>query len=311
MFDLDLLEEDYYKNSFCLSEEEIIKIYQKEDVTLSAYEKELDDYLEKTRKIRNMGYENAEEKILLSIFEPEKVRKIEEERQKLIERIPKVQKPHLSKESQKKVIEGCLFIVFQSTRAWFNYFQGKIELEKIYYLCLESLINCVKYMIHCEKPVFELYVLKSIERSIIKYVSRKEHISYRDAYEIIHYLEKDFKVFDYDSGKEIKLCFDYENKESVEKPSKIFYRLKDEHIDIDYLEDIRLDEFRTDYNLALDNFSEEEKMVLILSYDLYGYRGLTIKEIADYLGTDIRKISNIKKRVIRTLRKDERFIRHL
>ena len=48
MFDLDLIEQDYLKNSFKLSEEEIIYIFQLEGVTLTAYDNEIDEYRKKT-----------------------------------------------------------------------------------------------------------------------------------------------------------------------------------------------------------------------------------------------------------------------
>lgn len=42
MFDLDKIEQDWKKSSSPLSEEEIIKIYQSENATLSYYDKKLD-----------------------------------------------------------------------------------------------------------------------------------------------------------------------------------------------------------------------------------------------------------------------------
>lgn len=65
MFDLDLIEQDYLKNSFKLSEEEIIHIFQLEGVTLTAYDNEIDEYRKKTH---NHNYLTAEERLLQLIF---------------------------------------------------------------------------------------------------------------------------------------------------------------------------------------------------------------------------------------------------
>lgn len=291
MFNLDEIEQDYLKNSFRLSEGEIIQIYQEEGATLSVYEEELEDYC---KKINNMyKYSGtAEERLLHRIFEPERMRLLEEQ----IQKIPTPKKRHLSKESQKKVIEGSLYIVFDSTREWYNFFEGKISMEKLYYICLESLFNSVKYMTHCEDPVFELYVLKSIERSMIKYVSNKLHISYRRAYEIIKNI----------NDEERHIPFYYEIKEEPEKPSKIFYSLRNEHFNIDYIKDISSEEFLVDYIKALEMLDEDERIVMQLSYDIYGCRGLTIKEIANYLGIKNSKVSSVKRRAIKKLSANEK-----
>lgn len=102
-------------------------------------------------------------------------------------------------------------------------------MEAIYYICLETLMNCAKYVVHNKKTVFKYYVLKSIEKSIIKYIVKKEHIDYKDAYEIIHYSNSDFSIsfiegFEY--GR-IQFYFNYDNKELVKKPSKklIYYEI--------------------------------------------------------------------------------------
>ncbi len=129
MFDLNLIEQDYLKNSFRLSEEEIIKIYQFEGATLSAYEKELDEYRKKTN---NLYHLTPEERLMKSVFGLDKqIEKENEQCQKLVEVIPKPQKKHLSKESQGKVVEGCLYLVFESTREWYQFFKGKLSIEKI------------------------------------------------------------------------------------------------------------------------------------------------------------------------------------
>ena len=108
----------------------------------------------------------AEERLLLAIFgEDKEIIKREEE---LRAKYECPTKKRLSNELQKKVVEGSLDIVFEETRYWYKFFKEKIEIERLYYICLEALINSTKYMIHCEKPVFKLYVLKSIKRNVIK-----------------------------------------------------------------------------------------------------------------------------------------------
>lgn len=308
MFDLDLIEQDYLKNSFKLSEEEIIYIFQLEGVTLTAYYNEIDEYRNKTH---NHNYLTAEERLLQLIFGENK--KEEEKFQVTIKNIPKPIKPHLSKEAQKKIVEGCFYLVIESTRDYYQFFNGNISMEKIYYICLETLMNCAKYAVHNEKPVFKYYVLKSIEKSIIKYIAKKEHIDYKDAYEIIHYRNSDFSSsfiegFEY---RRIQFYFNYDNNEQVEKPSKIAYLLRNESFNIDYLKDISSIEFLTDYKLALDALSNDERDVMQLSYDIDGNKGLTYQEISEYLGIEVTKVSSIKKRAIKKLRIDKKLIKYV
>lgn len=299
MFDLNMIEQDYLKNSFRLKEKEIIEIYQAENATLSAYEKDLENYRKKTG---NTYYETAEQRLLIAIFEHEKRNEYVQQHQKLIDEIPKPQKRHLSKEAQKKVIEGCLFIVFNSTREWYNFFRGKISMENLYYICLESLFNSVKYMTHCEKPVFELYVLKSIEQSIIKYISRINHISYRQSYDIVTSIQN-IDTFTFE--KEMDTIFsNFGIKEEIEKTTKIFYRLKEKEIYYDYLKNISSIEFLSEYKKALSELNNDEEIVMQLSYDINGYKGLTYAEIGDYLGYSIKEVSNIKRNAIKKLRRN-------
>ena len=140
--------------------------------------------------------------------------------------------------------------MFDSTREWYKFFDGKVSMERIYYVCLEALINSVKYMLHCKKPVFELYVIKSIERNIIKHIAKWEHITYRKAYEII----KGFIDIDYllgNNDKKIDLEFNYDNKEELEKPSKIYYRTRNESYNVDYTKNVSSNNFLKDYMEAL------------------------------------------------------------
>lgn len=303
MFDLDLIEEDWKNNSFRLSEEEIIELYRSENVTLRDYEERIDKYIRLTHKHLKLS---AEERILRSVFGDQEDLKEQERKNKVIDEIPEPKKKRLSKEAQAKVVEGCLYMVFDETHGWYNFFNGVLSLETIYYICLDALMNSVKYMVHCEKPFFELYVSRSIERNIIKYVSKSIHISYRDAYDMIHWRSN----FGRDSIV-TKLSLSCEITENLEKPSKIFYQLKDVYYEINYIKNISSDEFMTDYNIALGNLDDIARVVMQLSFDRYGYRGLTNAEIADYLGIDAKRISNIRRRAIKTLRKDPKLNMYL
>lgn len=297
MFDLDMIEADWLNNSFRLSEDEIIEIYRSENITLSKYNEQIEEYKKNTHIEMS-----AEERLLRAIFGNDK--EIIERENELRKKYKFPTKKYLSKDLQKKVIEGSLHIVFDSTREWYKFFDGKLSMERIYYVCLEALMNSVKYMLHCEKPVFELYVLKSIERNIIKYVARWEHITYREAYEIInnYFVNSDYVLEQH--GKELKLSLDYDDKEELEKPAKIFYRLKNDSYDVDYIKSISSDEFMKDYISSLDNLDDIARMVMQMSFDIEGNRGLTNSEIADYLGIESTKVSNIRKKAIKTLRKD-------
>jgi len=297
MFDLNIIETDWLNNSFRLSEKEIIEIYRSENITLSKYSEQINQYKKNTHIEMS-----AEEKLLRLIFGNDK--EIIERENELRKKYKFPTKKYLSKDSQKKVVEGSLHIVFDSTREWYKFFDGKLPMESIYYICLEALMNSTKYMLHCEKPVFKLYVLKSIERNIIKYVAKWEHITYREAYKIINnnYFDIDY-VFGQCSGK-TELSFDYNNKEEIEKPSKIFYRLKNNSYDVDYIKNISSEEFMRDYIHSLDNLDDVARMVMQLSFDIEGNPGFTNSEIADYLGIEINKVSDIKRKAIKTLRKD-------
>lgn len=296
MFDLNMIEADWLNNSFRLSEDEIIEIYRSENITLSKYNEQIDEYKKNTHIEMS-----AEERLLRAILGNDK--EIVERENELRKQYDFPKKKYLSKDLQKKVIEGSLHIVFDSTREWYNFFDGKLSMERIYYVCLEALMNSVKYMLHCEKPVFELYVLKSIERNLIKHVARWEHITYREAYEIINNYFVDNSVLK-QHGKELELSFDYEDKEESEKPAKIFYRLKNDSYDVNYIKNISSVEFMKDYISSLDSLDDIARMVMQMSFDIEGNRGLTNAEIADYLGVESRKVSSIRKKAIKTLRKD-------
>ena len=103
------------------------------------------------------------------------------------------------------------------------------------------------------------------------------------------------------------LKYDYE-KDTPEKPSKIYYRLRNESYD-DYTRNISSDEFYSAYKEVLKELDETAKQVMQLAFDSNGNRILTFAEIGECLGIDKNKVSNAKRRAIRKLRKDERINR--
>lgn len=301
MFDLDMIERDWKDNSFSLSEEEIIEIYRAEGITWKKYDEELVEYKRNTRISIS-----PEERLLAEIFgDKEILKKIELEEQMLKKKYKFPKRRRLSETSQKKVVEGCLNIVFQSTREWYNFFEGKISMEKIYYICIDSLLSTVKYTLHPEKKVFGLYVTMNIEKNIIKFISRREHISYNEAYEMVNYLYCNDNPL-WRSGRKLELSPNFE-KEEPKAMSEITYLLRNESYSVDYIENISYEEFMRDYHSALDDLDELERMVIELSFDSSGYRGLTSREISDYLGIDAKKVSNIRRRASKTLRKNRLF----
>ncbi len=301
MFDLDLIEKDWQKHSFCLSEEDIIEIFRSEGVTLNKYWAEIDEHRQKTHV--EIGI-SPEERLLANIFGDSKIQKKIEDadqlRQKLEKEFPFPIKKHLSKENQKRIVEGCLDVVFDSTREWYNFFNGNLSMEKIYYVCLEALMNSVKYAVHCEKPVFRLYISKSITRSIIKHIAKWEHLSYRKVYEIVFNINDDYFFF----SERKNLSFNYGNIEEPQKPSKIFHYLKNQWDEFNYVGQVSSNEFMKDYNQVLSTLDDDSKIIMQLSFDQNGYRGLAIREIADYLGIDCDRVSNIRRKAIKTLRKE-------
>lgn len=299
MFDLEKIENDWKKNSFKLSEEEIIKIYESEHVSLSEYEK-----LYKKYHIK----ESAEERLLRMIFGEENEENKKEE--KLIKIYESIRKNRLSKEKQKIVVEGSLWLVFDQTHYWYKFFEEKICIEKIYYVCLEALMNSVKYLVHIGKPIFRFYVCESIRRNITKYVSKSKKITYREANEAI-YLMRGSNINNYEENLKVSSILSNYEKETIEKPSKIYYRLKDEYYDVDYTKNTSSLEFMKDYKIALKNLNDEEREVMQMSYDINGFSGLTYAEIAEYLGTNKKEVSNIKRRAIKKLRKNIIFNKYL
>lgn len=307
MFDLDAIEKDWLANSFCLTDDEIRKIYINEGVTRKAYAETVEKFIKTLPKYKS----TAEESLLLAIFgtkeeiekEYEEIEKINEKRKEMWKSKPK--RPSLSQESQSTIVEGCLDVVFERTRSWYSCLDGNIQMEELYYLCLDSLLKSVKYCLHYStKSSFRAYVKKCIEKSIIKLISKKEHISYKNAYCIIYGLMDFYDNFEKYDQKQLNYGYD---KEIPYKPSNIYELIKNDDCDVNYIKDISSSEFMKEYKEALNELSEEEYDVMNLLYDNDGNPGLTHNEISDYLGTSVDKINNIKRRVKRKLRSDERF----
>ncbi|MBP3635078.1 MAG: hypothetical protein J6J17_01285 [Bacilli bacterium] len=304
MFDLDMIENDWKDHSFSLNEEEIIEIFRNEGATWSKYNEELAQY----RKNTSINI-TPEERLLAIIFRDNEILKKEEELRK---KYSYPEKKHLSSNSQKIIIEGCMYMVFNATREWYHFFNEKISQEKLYYVCLEALIKCVKYAIHCENPVFELYVYKCIERNVIKNIAKWEHLSYRDVYIYVHNIYSEL-YFEYDAhGNKVKeLNFGYDDKETPESPATIVYMKRNVQYIEDYIKDISSKQFMYDYKNALDKLSEIERAVMQLSYDINGFRGLTYNEISEYLGLSKNDIANAKRRAIRKLRNNNKLNKYI
>lgn len=303
MFDLDIIEEDWQNNSFSLSENEIIEIFRSEGATLRKYNEKIEEWRKNTHV--NIA---AYDRLWALMFHDDSIFKKEEELRK---KHPYPTKKYLSEESRKKVIEGCMNIVFDATRNWYDFFDRKISQERLYYICLEALINCTKYVLHCEDPVFSLYVYKSIERNAIKNVANWEHLSYREVYAYVVY-KKDSDEKYYFLEDEIKqLHFEYGSNEVPMKPSTIAYMKRKEQYEVDYTKSLLEEEFKSDYQKAIASLDEIEKGILSLSYDVNGYPGLTCDEIARYYGIEKKNITNIKIKALRKLRKNVRFNKYI
>ncbi len=304
MFDLDMIENDWKNNSFCLSDKEIREIYDKEDVTINKYDKEVEKFM---KSLPDYGMSVKDRIIYEWLGDEEKIKKIKEIdqlRREIIEtKYPK--RKYLSNEAQKKIIEGCMDTVFDQTRKWYSFFEGKVSIEKLYYICLESLISCAKYCLHSNNNTFRFYVKESIKKRIIKNIAKWEHISYHNAYCLI---EKQESYLKDDEIKEIS--FNYNEPIHFEKPSLIYERIKNERYYVDYIENVSSDEFMNDYFNVLNELDETERIVMEFVFDLEGNKGLTYKEISEYLGIKPKKISKIKQKVLKKLREDERIIKY-
>ena len=217
----------------------------------------------------------------------------------------------LSRESQMKIVEGCMDLVFDETRGYYQQLDKKVSMEEIYYLCLESLISAVKYCIHyTTKDCFRSYAASFMRRNIVNYMAKKEGISYKNAYCITFKLfNPDLSIYG-DENMELydvrEFSYDYD-RETPYKPSAIYNMTKDESYDIDYTKDISSEEFMNTYNKAISELDDIDKKIMGLVYDKDGESVLTHAEIADILGVDVNKLINTKRKVKNRLRNDYRF----
>lgn len=311
-FNLDIIEEDWKKNALYLTDEEIMTIYNKEGINFKNRIKELGEFEKALPKYpchkeapigysiypsRCPNYEKYEKE-----YWKEHNRIYYERERMWKEECPK--RKHLSIESQKMVVEGCMDVVFNNTRAYYEELKGNVSMEKLYYLCLKTLLNCAKYCVHfTTKPCFRYYVRKSIEKRIIAYMARLEHISYHNSYCIIRHEDYYLKP---DEIEQFKFNYKPEMEESY-RPCDIYEKLKNKEYYPDYIEKISSDEFMEDYIKTLGNFSEQEKKIMSLLYDSYGDNLLTIKEISEKLDMDINTVKLTKEKIKRKLKNNSKF----
>ncbi len=310
LFDLDIIEKDWKKNSRALSEKEIIDIFKEDHATIPQYEESMKDWHKKLELV--LETISAEERLLKKILGD----RSEISEQVILAKYPEPQKQHLSKENQKRVVDGSMHLVFQYVRYYYNLFHSRIKQEILYYLLLETLINVAKYMVHCGDTIFTLYVIQSFENAITKYISNIEKVSFKEAktivvcYECLSFDEKflgtpvigENKV----RTKEIleKHSLSYEKQEYPVNPFELKFLMKNEISKDELMERINTNVFFEDYNCVLESLNEDEKIVMQLSYDNYGYLGLTYEEIANFLGIEKNKVASIKKRALRNVRKN-------
>jgi len=314
MFDLDEIEKDWLDNSFCLTDEEIRKIYIAEGVTTKAYA-ETEAKFNSSLPSYNM---TAEERLLLYIFgteeekrkEQERINEINKAREEMLKHKPK--RPYLSQESQMKVVEGSMDIVFKTVRKW-NAQYEKFPVEDLYYAALEGLFAAAKYCLHfATKNSFRAYAQSYIYRQFIKCMARKEHLSYRNAYCIVSGGFEGWNKYAKENKEKYNVeefSFNYD-KEVPYKPSSIRYMRKDIPYSVDYIRRISNEKFINDYLDALEDLSEDEAQIMRLSYDKDGYPGLTYDEISDFYGIKKSKINTLKRNARKKLKSDERIIRY-
>lgn len=201
----------------------------------------------------------------------------------------------MSEEKINTVVEGSLYIVFDATRTWYDALNKKIPLEKLYYLSLDALINTAKYLLHPKKPLFRYYVERNITRNIISYIARIEHKTYNEIYEMLNFNELELNI---------------ETKEEIEKPSKIYYQIKDQTYNEEFDKALSSEEFMRDYHNIINDLDELDRDVMNLIYDINGNRCMTFKEIADYIGIEEKRVSNIKRKVMKKLKRNKIINQH-
>lgn len=207
----------------------------------------------------------------------------------------------LSPEKQKKVVEGCMYLVFNETRFWDNATGHVFDLEELYTLCLFSLINATKNCCHYQKPVFSLLVSETVRRNIYNLIGKQMHLTYREVYQKIDNWELEHKPID-DNDYQL---YDIPKKEIVEiatDPKEIFLMTKDNPTDDEYQKES--DAFMEAYYQELSKLSGYERSIMSMSYDNNGYPGLTNKEIAENLVIDDKQVSHLKSKLKKKIKKD-------
>ena len=164
-------------------------------------------------------------------------------------------------------------------------------------------------MLHTELYSFRSTIKRSIEKNIIKHFAKQESIPYKKAIEIIEYLKDNQNNKDFNSKyyfNSLNLLLNGEDNEKLEKPSKIYERIKNIDYDEDFIKKVSSNEFMSDYHLALEKLDGTSRLVMQLSFDKDGNAGLTDSEIEDYLGINQQKILYIRKKAIKALKQDEK-----
>ena len=305
MFDLDAIEADWKEHCVCLSDKEIREIYIAEGVTTKAYDEERKKFINSLSQYHG-DKSAAKEKLLRMIFfsaeESERKESTSIEKQKDLKQEPK--RPYLSHESQMKVVEGSLDIVFKSVRACHDMYE-KLPIEDLYYAALEGLFAAAKYCLHyTTKNCFRAYAKSFIRIQITKYIAKKEHITYRNAYCIESHAFDEWNIYAEENKAKYDVqsfSFDYD-KEIPYKPSHIYEMIKEEYIEPDYTKKVSSEEFMADYTKSLQALSNDEDLVMSLSYDTNGNKGLTSGEISNILGVSKSKILRLKRSAIKKLR---------
>ena len=300
MFDIDRIEKDWQVNSFYLSDTIIMEIFKSEGVTTAEYEKEVANF-----KNNLPPSPTCEDRLIAIMFHDEEALKKIDDYDNFVKELYETKYPkrkYLTESSQKIIIEGCMDVVFSETRYWYKFFNEKISIEKLYYVCLYSLFETVKYCVHhSTKPCFRAYVKKSIAKSITKNIARWEHITYRHAYYLINHLGNIESYYNPDYETELKL--DYEHEEPY-SPSFIYEHIKNDSYDVDYISKISSNEFIAAYQKALEELTPDEKKVMELLYDLNGYNDLTVKQVGEFLIVEAELIEKLKKSAIKKLGKN-------
>lgn len=300
-FDLDIIEEDWKTNCTCLSDKEILEIYKQEDVTTGVYYKELNELRESLPNV------SGDDRILAAIFnrqeELERIRKMDQENWEKIEAKMRDRR-YLSADSQKRVVEGTMDVVFHATRSWHKAFEGHVPMEEIYYVCVRALLNATKYCLHYStKKCFRAYVRESIRRAITKFMAQREHISYRNAYYIIYEL---YTIYGFNPEYNDFFEYEYYNAMQVESPSAIYERIRHLTYEEDYVGIIDSSLFMQEYSSELARMKPGWERVMRLLYDAEGHRIRTIKEVSEILGKPPETIEKVKRKAIGILRENKK-----